>query len=261
MEDRDAVLEFLIRSETRRAVLRRLATDGPCCQSVLADALGVSDRTVKRTLDDIEAREWVVPTESGYALTALGNHVIETYETATDSLTAAATLEPLLTHLRGDICDIPVDAFADAEVVEATKSSPNAPIERALAFRQSADSLQELSSIVAKESADQFHRRVLDGEISDAELVLERDVLDTIEATPEYSESFDDIVNSPEVTVYIHDDSFPFLLALTERRVAIGATNDDGFPAALAISSSPDAHSWAESVYEEFRSGATQLPE
>ncbi|MEF8871505.1 MAG: HTH domain-containing protein [Haloarculaceae archaeon] len=259
MDDRDAVLGFLIRSETRRAVLRLLAAEGPCRQSTLADALGVSDRTVKRTLDDIEAREWVVPTESGYALTALGSHVIDTYETATESLSAAATLEPLLTHLRGDICDIPVDAFADAEVVEATKSSPNAPIERALSFRQSADSLRELSSIVAKESADQLHQRVADGKIADVELVLERDVLDTIEANPEYSKSFDEIADSAEVSVYIHSGPFPFLVALTERRVAIGATNDDGFPAALVVSSSPDARSWAESVYEAFRSDATRL--
>ncbi|WP_302082421.1 helix-turn-helix transcriptional regulator [Salinibaculum rarum] len=261
MEERDAVLEFLTRSETRRVVLGRLAAEGPCRQSTLADVLGVSARTVKRTLDDLGDREWVTQTESGYALTALGEQVMRTYETAVTSLDAAATLEPLLTHLRGDFCDIPVDAFADAEVVEATKSSPNAPIERALALRASADRLRELSSIVAKESANQLHRRIRNGELSEAELVLERDVLETIDETPAYRESFDEIVANPNVTSYVHDGPFPCLLILSEEHVAVGATNDDGFPAAIAVASSSDARSWAESVYERFRIEATRLPE
>jgi len=261
MDDRDGVLGFLVRSETRRGVLRRLATDGPWRQSTLADELGVSDRTVRRTLDDFEQREWVVPTGSGFALTALGEHVIDTYDAAADSLATAAKLEPFLTHVRADTCDVPVGAFADAEVVEATASSPNEPLERALAFRRRAERLRELSSIVVKESAKQLHQRIRDGELADAEVVLERDVVDTIRETPEYNDSFGDIVGSETATMYVHDGSVPFLLTLSERRVAVGATTDDGFPAALVVSESPDAYEWGESVYETVRDSATRLPE
>jgi len=260
MDERDAVLEFLMGSETRRDVLQRLATDGPCRQPVLADTLGVSNRTVKRALDDIEGRQWAVSTPSGYVLTVLGEHVVDTYERATHALADATALEPFLTRLRADACDVPVDAFEDPEVVEATKSSPNAPIERALSFRQTAEHLRELSSIVAKESASQLHQRILDDDVSGVEVVLERDVVDTIETHEEYSQSFEDIVDTDVATAYVHDGPFPFLLALTDRRVALGATNDDGFPAVLVVSECPEVHDWAESVYERFRDEATPVP-
>lgn len=260
MEDGNGTLGFLARSETRPAVLGRLASDGPSRRSGLADALDVSERTVARTVEAIEDREWATATESGYVLTALGEHVLETYESATESLSVGETLEPALARLRADVCDVPVHALADAEVVEATEGAPNAPLEGALSFRQSADSLRELSSIVTKESAAQVGRRLREGDIDELELVVERGVVEAVEETPEFEDSFRELVDADAAAVFVHEGPFPFLLALSPDAAAIGVTNDDGFPSVLVVADSPAAHDWAESVYEQFREEATPFP-
>lgn len=252
-------LSFLTRSETRIGIMRRLAAVGPCRRETLAESLGVSERTVKRTLDEFDSREWITETPSGCVLTALGEHVLEAYESATDRLAIGDKLEPLLKRVRADRSDIPIESFRDAEVVEATGNNPNATIERVLAFRESADRLRELSSLVTKESAGQLTQRVEEGDIDHVEVVLERDVVDTIEENPEYREPFERTVEADAVSMFVYEESFPFLIVLAEQQVALAVTDDAGLPAALVIADDPEAYEWAERTYDQFRDAATPL--
>jgi predicted transcriptional regulator len=259
MGDDNGVLVFLARSEIRVAVLRQLAENGTCERSTLGSDLPASDRTVKRTLTEFEGRDWIVQTPSGYALTAMGDHVLTTYESAVESLETAEDIKAFLKRVPGDSCDVPVPALTDAEIVETGGSNPNAPLERALTFRHGAEHLRELSSIVTRESAEQLRQRVREGEIQNAELILEREVIETIQSSPEYREGFDEIVRAKSVSVFISQSSFPFLLALKPAEVALGVTDKQGFPTALVISDSETVYDWAKSVYDRFRADATRF--
>lgn len=261
MGDDNGVLVFLARSEIRVAVLRQLAENGTCERSTLGSDLPASDRTVKRTLTEFEERDWIVQTPSGYALTAMGDHVLTTYESAVESLETAEDIKPFLKRIPGDTCDVPIPALRDAEIVEAGGRNPSAPLERALTFRRGADHLRELSSIVTRESAEQLRRRVRNGAIQEAEIILEREVVETIESSPEYREGFDEIVQATSVSVFVSESSFPFLLALKPAEVALGVTDEQGFPTALVISDSETVYDWTESVYERFRADATRFEE
>lgn len=185
---------------------------------------------------------------------------MELYESTVESLATAMELEPFLRRVPSTY-DVPVDGFEDPEVVEASDGSPQAPVERALAFRREATSLRELSSIVTKESAAQVHERIRTADLASLELVLEQDVVDTIQANPEYREPFLRVAAAEQVTVFVHEGPFPFLLALDEDRVALCVTTEDGFPATLVVAESSQVYDWAESVFERFWSEGTPFAE
>lgn len=252
-------LLFLTRSETRLRTMRRLAAAAPCQRETLANNLGVSKRTVKRTLDEFDSRQWVTKTQSGYVLTALGHHVLETYESATATLAAGDRIKPVLKHIQGDRSGIPIESFRDADIVEATENDPNGPIDRILALQESTHRLRELSPIVTKGSVGQLSQRVEASDVDSVEVILERAVVDTIEGGLGYRELFEQTVEADAVSVFVYDGSFPFLIVLGEQRVALAVTDDAGHLSAVAITDTLEAYEWAEHTYEQFRHAATRL--
>lgn len=255
----DEAVEYLSRSPVRVELLSELRA-GPLTRGELRDRLDAARTTVGRNLDRMLEFGWVEETPDGYRLTALGAFLDAEFREALDAFAVGDDLAPLLERIPAEAFDLDPIHLADARVTVATDAQPLAPIDRVTTIRADSDSLRELSSVVAADSAEQVRERMAATAPDDVvEVVLEADTVETARSNPDYRGTFEATVEGDAIDVYRYDGSFPFLLALLDDRVAIGVTDERGAPAALVESDAPAVREWAERRYEAYRDDAEYL--
>ncbi|WP_255152509.1 helix-turn-helix transcriptional regulator [Halorarius halobius] len=248
-------LRFLARSETRPAVLQALE-EGATTRRELRERVDASRSTVSRSLDRMVEFGWVLDGNGSYRLTPLGRHAAATFAEARESFETAARLAPLLGRVPAGAFDLSPADLADAEVTTATAMEPLAPIERVTEIRADSETVRELSSVVARNSAEQVVARADAGD-TDHELVLTADLVASLTDSSDYGDAFE--ATRDAVDVYVYDGEFPFLLTLLDDRVAFGVVSADDTPEALVESTDPEVYAWAESTYRDYREAADPL--
>jgi len=254
------VLGYLTRSSLRVDLLLYLAAAAPVEERAVRAEYDVARTTVTRTLEGFAERGWIDRGGDGCTLTAYGAAVAATVRETVSALGPPTDLEPFLRRVPADAFDLDPAALADAEVTVAEPGSPYAPVEAVTELRARSSTVRELSSIVARDSAEQVHDRAVQGDAT-FEIVLQDDVVEQIHAAAEYRSQFEATVDQAGVDVRVYEGTFPFLVVLLDDAVALGATTDEELPAVLVVSESDAVREWAESVYAEFYAASTPYVE
>lgn len=256
----NGAVSFLAASENRVEALLALQESGPADLRTVATAVDASRRTVKRALDGLEERGWVVSgTGNGeYRISALGSLVLDSYLDVVDRLSAGDRLAPLLERVAADDLGIDPLALADAEVVVKAENQPYAPMDRVLEIRRNASRIREVVNIVQADSADQLRERVERGEL-EAEVVLEAGVLESLGTNDEYAASFESALQADGATFYVYRGTVPFVFGVMDGTVVLGVTDEMGMPEAAVVSDDPDVREWAESRFESYRAAADEV--
>ncbi len=256
----DGTVEFLAGSENRVETLVALRDAGVADQRSIAESVEASRRTVKRTLDALEERGWVVAENSTgpYRVTALGELVLDAYLDVIDRLSAADRLGHFLQRIPTNEFDLDPLALEDAEVVVREENQPYAPMDRVLEVRRDASTIREVADIVQADSAAQLRERVENGELT-ATVVLEASVLDAVEKNDGYAEEFDAALASDGATFYKYEGDVPFVFGLMDETVVMGVTDEMGIPDAVVVSDAPAVRDWAERRFEAFRAESDMI--
>jgi predicted transcriptional regulator len=253
-------VSFLAGSENRVETLVALRDGGAVDQREIADSVDASRRTVKRTLNDLEERGWVIA-ENGTSdcrISALGGIVLDTYLEVVNRLEPATHCAPFLQRVPTEAFDLDPSALADAEVVVAAENQPYAPMDRVLEVRRNASQIREVVNIVQADSAGQLRERVANGKLA-AEIVLEAGVLDAIAANDDYAAEFEAAATADGATFYTYEGSIPYVFGLMDDTVILGVNDDKGMPEAVVVSDDPAVQEWAEDRFESYRSAADEL--
>lgn len=248
-------IRYLARSETRYTILRALG-DGAKSRHDVRETVSASRSTVTRSLDRMVEFGWVEEVEREYRLTALGEHVTGAYGDLREAFETADRLRPLLERVPADAFDLDTSKLADARVTVATPAEPLAPIDRVTDIRAASETVRELSSVVASDSAEQVAARADAGDV-DHEIVLTADLVAALTDGSDYGSAFEAALDA--VDFYVYDGEFPFLLTLLDDRVAFGVVSEDDTPEALVESTDDEVYAWAEATYREYRAAADPL--
>lgn len=244
-------LGYLTRSNLRVDALLTIQSAGTIEERELREQYDAARTTVTRTLDGFEDRGWVTRNAGACTLTAYGDAVAATVADAVTDVDTATSLAPFLRRVPATAFDLDPTTLAGAEVTVAEPGSPYAPVEEVTTLRQQSSTVRELSSIVARDSAEQVHDRAVAGDAS-FEIVLQADVVDQIQASDTYREQFERTVEQAAVDVRVYAGEFPFLIVLLDDVVALGVSNEEEMPAALVVSDAAAARSWAERRYQTY---------
>lgn len=252
--DSDAEIDalgYLTRSNLRVDALLTIQSAATIDERELREQYDAARTTVTRTLNGFEQRGWVDRNGGRVTLTAYGDAVADTVADAVADLEVTTGVAPFLSRVTATSFDLDPRKLADADVTVAEPGSPYAPVEEVTALRRQSSTVRELSSIVARDSAEQVHDRAVAGDAT-FEIVLQADVVDQIHASDAYRDQFERTVDQPAVTVRVYEERFPFLIVLLDDCVALGVTNDEEMPAALVVSTASDVRSWAEDKYRTY---------
>lgn len=247
-------LSYLARSETRPAILSALPESGGVERRELRERVDASRSTLVRALDRMGEFGWVDDADEGYRLTALGEFVADSFEAVREDFETANGLSAFLERVPAHEFDLDPHLLADARVTAATPAEPLAPVDRVVEIRADSERVRELSSVVARDSAEQVAERATEGS---HEVVLTADVVESLTSGSEYGEAFESALGT--VDFYVHDGDFPFLLALLDDRVALGVVDEHDRPQVLVESADDEVYEWAERTYREYRNAADPL--
>ncbi|MFB6111689.1 MAG: helix-turn-helix transcriptional regulator [Halobacteriaceae archaeon] len=251
-------LEYVARSETRVALLETLDAAAPLTERTLRERVDASRTTVHRTVDDFEARGWIT-TESGtIALTALGQGIADAILAALEELTVVTDLTPFLKHVPADALDIEPAALEGATLTTAVDGEPYAPVDRVTSLRESAETVMEVSSIVARESAEQVRRRADAGEAT-YEIILTTTVCERIQRSSDLREATAATLEADGVSMYVTEEPVPIPIVIADDVVALGATDESGVPVCLLETTAAAVREWAYETFETLRQDATPL--
>jgi predicted transcriptional regulator len=248
-------IQYLARSDTRYEILAAVRGE-QVTKREIETAVGTSRSTVTRSLDQMVEFGWVEESAMEYRLTALGEHVVDAFAELREAVTVGEHLAPLLRRVPPEAFDIDLSHLADARVTEATPAEPLAPIDRVTEIRADSETVRELSSVVASDSAAQVAERAAAGD-TDHEIVLTADLVESLTDGSDYGDAFEAARGA--VDFYVYDGTFPYLLALLDDRVAFGVVNEDDTPSALVESTDERVYEWAEETYRSYRDAADPI--
>lgn len=253
-------VSFLAASENRVDALLALRELGAADLRSVAETVDASRRTVKRILDALEERGWILSktNDREYRISALGWLVLDSYLDVVDRLETADQLAPLLERISAEELGLDPLALAGADVIVKGDNQPYAPMDRVLRIRRNASEIREVVNIVQADSAAQFRDRVERGELT-ATVILEAGVVNAVTSNDDYAESFEGALGADGASFYVFDGVVPFLLGVMDDTVVLGATDDEGIPDTIVVSEDPVVRDWAESRFESYREAAEEI--
>lgn len=248
-------LEVLLEPLKRVRALERLLA-GPATRGELQDELDVSRATLHRVATFLQEEELAEAVDEGLALTTVGRAVANAAIEYEERVATARKLAPLLNAIHPDGLPVPLDPqlLSDADVVLPKPGQPGRPAQRIVDAVEGADRIRGTAPVVLPIYVEAFHREILDG--METELVLATDVIEGLDEA--YAEKFQEALATGRLDVYVVDD-LPFGLYVTPDIVGIVGYDDEDVLKIVVESRSEAIRSWAEEVYEAFRSGATAL--
>ncbi len=171
-------------------------------------------------------------------------------------VTTAFRLAPVLEAMDGTSSPVPLAAFGDATVTSPAHGDPHAPMMRYVSLVEETTTLRGFDTwTIAPTYMDVIQERILDG--------METDLIDPVPVVEDvmdrYPERCVEVCVSGHLTIRLHD-SLPFGLALFDDRIGIAVRNPESRALdAFIDTNSLDARTWAETVYETYKSESVLL--
>lgn len=243
----------------RHGVLESLA-EGAKTKPELVDDIDRSRSTVDRAVDELLEVDCIEPTKkagSRFRLTVTGEVALQTarqYRSDTATLQSNASL---LNALPAD-AHISRTFLSEAEVYSSAKT-PDVAVQPAIDLLPEATKLTGTAPVVLGEYFDVLTEWVRN-DSSELEIVLERDLLESLEVT--YADELTTLTELDSIELYVLDDRIPYALWTMERQsdVRAGITiYEDGGIKGSFVTDSQRAVRWAREEYGRYKESASKL--
>ena len=254
-------IEFLARSAHRVGVLDALSTR-PSDRDALRAETGASSPTMGRILSDFEERRWVARDGRTYELTRLGEFVADRFFALREAMETERRLRDVSPWLPRRMEGFSVDLFADPVVSYPGPGYPYEPVDRVTELIEGTRRMRGFGTTVVKSSnLETACEAIVDG--MDFEFVYSPETFETIVSWN--PEKVAEAAACENCTTFLHDDlpdSEWCGLGIYDERVGICCHDSEtGVLQAGVDTASPEALSWAESIYERYRAEARLLEE
>jgi predicted transcriptional regulator len=251
-------IQFLANSENRVRVLAALA-DGASTRRDVQEVADVPRSTAARVLDDAESRDWVTSEGSRYRITPLGEAMLAEFRRHRETTAAIHHLGAAIDWLPDPAWELDFRALRDARITTPTETNPTAHFDRGMEQLREADSYRGLTQNSLPEYMRVLHGRIEAGEL-DFEGVLEAGVLDAVRSDPDRAALWRALADR----TWLYDGRVPLNVHLVDGTVLLwlcgeNEAGDDVLAMGLLESTDPAVVSWAETLYEEYRTAAEPL--
>jgi predicted transcriptional regulator len=246
-------VQFLANSANRVRVLTLLA-GRRTGQRELQEEAGTSRSTVARVLAEGEKRGWVESAGSRYWLTPFGEAVVTGFKSYLESVEPLHQLGGLIGYFPPPLQELDYRVLGDVVVTEPTPENPAAPFTRAFELFEGATEYRAVTKSCFPHLARIMRDRVDDGQ-ADAQHVIQRDYLMDLHTDPERAALWSSMTD----WLWVYDGSVPIGLHIVDGRVVIWLTEGRKEIVGLLETTSSEALSWAESLYETYLAEATPL--
>ncbi|WP_158059335.1 helix-turn-helix transcriptional regulator [Halorussus halophilus] len=247
-------IDDLLVDAVKRAELFDTLKQGRHETPELVDSLNMSRSTVHRTTRSFSEKGLLEETDDGYELTEFGHSVADAVEAFRTEVSTAYDLETFLNIAEPTAVDVPLPAFEDATVTHPKPRQPHFAVKRIIELIESSESVRLFSSIISPFYVDVAHREMLNG--TEIEVIFEYDVVDIIAS--EYTAKATEAAETGLFEVRVRDD-LPFELFIFDDRIGMAAHDEQGIARVFVESECPKAVTWAEDVYEQFKSDADEV--
>lgn len=256
MESSLEAIQLLANSENRVAVLTALL-DGQATRRDLQEEVDGSRSTVARILEEAQSRAWVYSEGSRYRLTPLGEQMVTAFRSYLETVEGLQRIGEMINQFPPPLLSIDLRYLRDAEIIEPTPEDPAAPFTRAFALFQKATEYRGLTHT----AFPHFTKALRDGVEAgrDYESIIEKSFIETVRADPERLALWRSFVE--RTTIWVYDGTVPISFHVIDGRVLVWLGETRREAAGLLISENPAAVTWAESLYEEYRSESEPLDE
>lgn len=242
----------------RETVLRALG-ERPARKPALVDRLDVSRSTVDRAIADLDDVGLVDTVDGAYTLSKTGELALRVRDEYVERTDRIGEAEPLLKALDPEAPFDPV-ILDGANVVLADPRTPEGALATVAAGFDEADSLRGFAPVVKSNYASILREHVAHG--LDVEIIVERDVLDSMAAVTKTRPELAELFASESVTVLVTDESLPYALWVTtgEGGSRAGLTvHDAGGVLGVIDNDREVAVEWCRDLYERIRSTSSVL--
>lgn len=256
--DMDSALEaiqFFANSANRVRIFEALA-DGATTGHTLAERTGASRSTVARILGEGESRGWIDSEGSQYELTRVGSIMIEEFRAYLQTVQGVQHLGEAVYWLPPPARALEFRHLRDAEVITPTATRPARPSDHVADRLRTANELRTLAPTgvprLTKLCAEQSDTGQLD-----VRAVISAGFFNTLATDPEVVTHWRALAEREDISAY--DGRVPIGLHVIDNTVIIWLTELRGETVevrGVLVSESPAVLSWAESLFEEYRTEA-----
>jgi predicted transcriptional regulator len=256
MESALEAVQFFANSANSVRVFEELA-NGVTTSSVLAERTGASRSTIARILDKGESRGWVESEGSRYELTYLGELMIKEFHTYLETVEGAQQLKNVINHLPEPARELDIRYLRDAKITTPSEEWPQAHYKRALELYQTGETYRGLTQVAPEMIVRTLADVVEQGQL-ELEGVIEAAFIEELVDNPERAAPWHAFADQ----VWVYDGHIPVNMHLIDERVVLWLDSSGGNRVrgeGLLESEHPAVVSWAESLYEEYKSEAEPL--
>ena len=257
MEAALAEVEFLARSENRVQALQLLAEEVHT-RGELGAAIGASQATLGRILEDFSERSWIRRAEKGYVATATGRLVADGVTELLETVATERKLREVVAYLPTAAMSFDLDRLADATITTPSPTKPSAPLERVLNQMGTATELRAVShafnerSLAAVAEAVEVGTQTFQG-------VFGARTIEALAANERWWALLTDLAASEAAELWVYDGDVPLAATVGDGRTALLLRDEDGIVRAAVESTDATVREWAVGVFEEYRSRAVPL--
>lgn len=251
-------IAFLARSENRVRVLRAILDESRTRQE-LREELAVSRTTLARILNEFEKRRLITRRGKEYETTSTADAILSKFIPLLETVEAIQNLGENIELLPPPARSLEFRHFRDADITTATAENPAKPFDRGLELIRAADEYRGLTSTAVPRYTEVLRDGIVE-EGWDVEGVIESSIIEILREDPDRAAPWYDFAEAD--ATWIYDGRVPINMHIVDEKVLIwlGERREDGLEIhGLLESTDPAVLSWAESLYEEYRSGSTLL--
>lgn len=258
MDDTIEEVNVLARSSIRAELLKVLFEHEQIKKDVLKERVAASRTGIQRNLDVLEERGWIGSNNKEYWITLAGKPVVEEFLELLNTIHVAKRLQPLLEWVPPNEFDLELHSLATADLIVSQEIDPYAPANRHINLMKSSDRFRCLLPAVGLQPMMVARDRVVNHG-STHTVVLDPDLLDTLQDNHNYMELVEDILSDRDSEMFVSERQIPFYLGIADDAVQIGVGDDQGTPRSLVESKADDVQGWAERKYDKFKANAKPL--
>lgn len=253
-----AEVNFLAQSPVRVQILELLCEKGALTKSELNERFDVSRVTIQRNLEALEGRDWIDNSHPTYAITPLGELVIEEVAPLTDSMAIMRKLQPFLKWMPRNSFDLDPRELADATIIAVDEKNPTDWVHHHTDRIRSSTNSWGLLPGTGIEAWNAAVDSSADGGFS-AELIVDPKVAETLRSDPLYVDKVETLLERDALDLYTYDGSIPYHIGRFDQYIQIVVADDEGIPRALVETNSDTVREWGESEFESYREQAEPL--
>lgn len=258
MDVDELVTDLVDLLQRRSELLEHLRAD-PREKRTLVETLEVPRSTLDRAVRELEAADLITHEPSGYALTPLGERLLDEYGAFRTRVECTVELEPVLRWVPPGTLDLDLQWLADADCWTPEPNDPWAMVNRHVRALESAERVRGILPLVALHGVEVLHERVLEGD-ADGQFVVEPGVAETLRTDETYAPLFRDLQTEGEPTFSIVEDrSIPYFLGVFDDEFVQIGVDEDSEPRALLESRDERVLEWAGETIEEYRRAARPI--